>query len=825
MADSPTIGKAYIQILPTMKGTTDTILDGLKKPSETAGDEAGATAGTSFMDKLKSTVKKIAVTAGIGKILTESLNAGADLEQNIGGIQTMFKENANELQKLAQNAYKTAGVSANTYMEQVTSFSASLISSLGGDTKKAVSYANRIMTDMSDNANKYGTNIESIQNAYQGFAKQNYTMLDNLKLGFGGTKEEMQRLIKEASAMTDIQEELGVTVDETSLSFDNITSAISVYQKYLGITGTTAEEAESTFSGSLNMMKSAWENFLSALMMDGKEGINIEDYISPLIESAETFLIDNLLPALGRVASAVLKAIPDFIVTITDAIVTSTDELLSQTSDTDFTSSATSFMTSLGEAIIYAIPKLITCASEILASLCDALVQAIDAMDAEEASGWANAFISKSVDGISSNGGTVVKAAGKVTSAFSGALVTANKEAFAGESASPLSALIMGWIDYKLIAKITAFASKIGGAFSNVGEAISGATAWIGESGIGTSISTFFSGAVDTVGGAVASLGSFAAPLALTVGSVVAALFVDSQTMNDGTPIGDWLGEVGQKCQEFSLSMDSLMKSTIFSGEWWTTMVNDLITLLTSFPSMISEMLWNQCSPEMQSFLQNISDGLNYFFSGQLINDLWTWISTGADNIKNNISTWWNNNIQPFISKVQTFVDSVVEKIRPFGDKVKTFLQDPVESIKNKIEGFVNDIKGFFSNFSFSIPHISLPHFSISPKNWSIGQLAKGKIPNISVSWYAKAMNEPYMLRDATLFGAGEAGDEVVYGHAQLMSDIRSAVAENSGSENNFNNNVTITVVQRESEDIHELAQRIKDEFTSINSRDLAAIG
>ncbi len=824
MADSPTIGKAYIQILPTMKGTTDNILDGLKKPAETAGDEAGSKAGSSFMDKLKSTVKKIAVTAGIGKILSDSLNAGADLEQNIGGIQTMFKENANELQKLAQNAYKTAGVSANTYMEQVTSFSASLISSLGGDTKKAVSYANRVMTDMSDNANKFGTDITSIQNAYQGFAKQNYTMLDNLKLGFGGTKEEMQRLIKEASAMTDIQEELGVTVDETSLSFDNITSAISVYQKYLGITGTTAEEAESTFSGSLNMMKAAWENFLSALMMDGKEGINIEDYISPLIESAETFLIDNLLPALGRVASAVIKAVPDFIVTITDAIVSSTDELLSQTNDTDFTSSASSFMTSLGEAIIYAIPKLVTCASEILASLCDALVKAIDAMDAEEASGWANDFVSKSVEGISSNSGTVVKAAGKVTGALSGALVSANKEAFTGKNASPFSALIVGWLDYKIIAKIVAFGSKIGSAFSSIGEAVSGTMGWIAESGIGTSISTFFSGVVEAVGGAVASLGSFAAPLALTVGSVVAALFVDSQTMNDGTPIGDWLGEVGQKCQEFSLSMDALLKSTIFSGDWWSSMVNDLLTLLTSFPSMIGEIIWNSCSPELQAFLQKIWDALSYFFTGRMFTDLATWIGTGLGNIGTNISTWWNNNIQPFITKVSNFINAVVDKIRPFGNSVKTFLQDPVGKVKDKIKGFIDSIKSFF-NFSVSWPHISLPHFSISPAGWSIGKLLKGVKPNISVSWYAKAMNEPYMLQNATLFGAGEAGDEVVYGHSQLMSDIRSAVAENAGSENNFNNNVTITVVQRETENVYELAQRIKEELTSINAREIVSLG
>lgn len=197
--------------------------------------------------------------------LTSIVSATADIEQSIGGVETIFKDSASTVIANAKQAFATVGISANEYMEQVTSFSASLLQSLGGDTAKAASYADRAMKDMADNANKFGTDIGSIQNAYQGFAKQNYTMLDNLKLGYGGTKEEMQRLIADASKMTDVQEQLGVTVDGTSMSFGNIVNAISVTQASMGIMGTTAKEASTTIWGSFNKMKAAITDYQTAL--------------------------------------------------------------------------------------------------------------------------------------------------------------------------------------------------------------------------------------------------------------------------------------------------------------------------------------------------------------------------------------------------------------------------------------------------------------------------------------------------------------------------------------------------------------------------------
>lgn len=225
-------------------------------------------------------------TAPIVAGLTSIVSATADIEQSIGGVETLFKDSANQVVMNATQAFATVGVSSNEYMEQVTSFSASLLQSLGGDTAKAASYADRAMTDMSDNANKFGTDIENVQNAYQGFAKANYTMLDNLKLGYGGTKEEMQRLISDASKMKDVQEELGVTVDAGSMSFGNIVNAISVMQKSLGVTGTTAKEASSTVWGSFNQMKASAIDFAASL---GQEDAAVEVTFDNMYQSAMTF--------------------------------------------------------------------------------------------------------------------------------------------------------------------------------------------------------------------------------------------------------------------------------------------------------------------------------------------------------------------------------------------------------------------------------------------------------------------------------------------------------------------------------------------------------
>lgn len=294
------LGQAYVQIMPSAKGIKGSIQGQLSGEATAAGDSAGSLLGGSLVAKLAGIIAAAKIGELITKGISASISEGANLQQSLGGIETLFKGSADKVKKYANEAYKTSGLSANDYMENVTSFSASLLQSLGGDTSKAADVANTAMVDMSDNANKMGTNIGDIQNAYQGFAKQNYTMLDNLKLGYGGTKEEMQRLLDDASKLS------GVKYDMSNLN--DVYSAIHVVQQELDITGTTAKEAASTFSGSFASMKSSWSNVLGGLSL----GQDIKPALNALAETTSTFLFGNLIPMVTNVIKGLPGAITTF---------------------------------------------------------------------------------------------------------------------------------------------------------------------------------------------------------------------------------------------------------------------------------------------------------------------------------------------------------------------------------------------------------------------------------------------------------------------------------------------------------------------------------
>ncbi|MBL6440006.1 hypothetical protein JNE33_05700 [Streptococcus suis] len=265
-----------------------------------------------------------ALGGAVKSVFSSAIDEGAKLQQSLGGIDTLFKNSADTVKNYASNAYKTAGLSANEYMENVTSFSASLISSLGGDTAAAAELANRAMTDMSDNANKMGTDMQAITGTYQSLARGNYAMLDNLKLGYGGTKAEMERLIKDASSYKDIQDELGISVEEGNMSFANMVKAISVVQKKLDITGTTMKEASTTFSGSLSMMKGAFNDFLGNLTTGG----DITKPLQALAESASTFFFGNFIPMIANVFKGLPTALSTFIASAKPALVNGLKGLL-----------------------------------------------------------------------------------------------------------------------------------------------------------------------------------------------------------------------------------------------------------------------------------------------------------------------------------------------------------------------------------------------------------------------------------------------------------------------------------------------------------------
>ena len=296
-------------------------------------------------------------TGSVALIKTVSSSYG-ELQQSIGGVETLFGKSAKKVIENANNAFRTAGMSANDYMQQVTSFSASLLQSLGGDTAKACDVADRAMIDMADNANKMGTSMESITNAYQGFAKQNYTMLDNLKLGYGGTKGEMQRLIKDASKMTDVQKELGVTVDGSSMSFSNIINAISVMQKQLGIAGTTTKEAGATIEGSFNSLSASWQNFLAGL---GNPDADMKVLVGNLA-SGLSGAINNVIPIIDNMV-AVLP-------TVVDAILNSIGQMLPTLINT-----FTELITKVIDAVVKLLPQFIPLAVDCILTVAQALIQ------------------------------------------------------------------------------------------------------------------------------------------------------------------------------------------------------------------------------------------------------------------------------------------------------------------------------------------------------------------------------------------------------------------------------------------------------------------
>lgn len=282
-----------------LKEAANVNFEKLKNGLNSVGNALGNAAKKAAGFAIKGTA---AAAAAIGALVTSSVKAYADTEQLIGGVETLFKGSADAVLSNANNAFKAAGLSANEYMDTVTSFSASLISSLNGDTERAAALSNQALVDMSDNANKMGTDMVSIQNAYQGFAKQNYTMLDNLKLGYGGTQEEMKRLLKDASALKKAQ---GKTVNYSISKFADIVEAIHTVQENMDITGTTMKEAESTISGSLNMLKASWKDTLSSLVSgDG----DFDRCIDNLIYSAERFG-GNVIPAIEKALGGVGKLI------------------------------------------------------------------------------------------------------------------------------------------------------------------------------------------------------------------------------------------------------------------------------------------------------------------------------------------------------------------------------------------------------------------------------------------------------------------------------------------------------------------------------------
>lgn len=329
---------------------------------DTKLDNGGFKSGLSKLGSVASSALK-GVTVAIGTVatafaglVTASVTARGEIEQQIGGVETLFKNSADKVIKNAENAYKTAGMSASDYMQTVTSFSASLLQSLGGDTEKAADVADMALTDMSDNANKFGTSMEAIQNAYQGFAKQNYTMLDNLKLGYGGTKTEMERLLADAQKLT------GVKYNISNLS--DVYNAIHTIQEELGVTGTTAKEASSTLQGSFASMKASWSNFLSGA-----------GDLSQVVESA-TDVVGNVVRIVNEAIPSIITGIKESLPALLELGATILNELITGiiTYLPTLMESAGQILDSLIQGILNVLPDLIPVALQVIQQLITGII-------------------------------------------------------------------------------------------------------------------------------------------------------------------------------------------------------------------------------------------------------------------------------------------------------------------------------------------------------------------------------------------------------------------------------------------------------------------
>jgi hypothetical protein len=334
-----------------------------------------------------------AASAAIVGLTKSAVENYAEYEQLVGGVDTLFKNASQKVQGYAAEAYKTAGMSANDYMENATAFSATLINALGGDTEKAAEYANRAMISMSDNANKMGNNIDSIVLTYQSLSRGNFAMLDNLKLGYGGTQKELERLIKDASTYTDIQEKMGITVDSSSKSFDNIVNAIAVVQGKLGIAGATSAEAATTIEGSVNSMKAAWQNLLTGIADNNADfDVLITNFVDsvgtvaknilPRVEVALTGvgdLIDTLFPTIIDKIPAIIESVLPKLATSAIDIVNSLVSGISGNQDV-IISTALLVVKTLINGILGALPLLATAAMSLVAALATGLSENLDGL-------------------------------------------------------------------------------------------------------------------------------------------------------------------------------------------------------------------------------------------------------------------------------------------------------------------------------------------------------------------------------------------------------------------------------------------------------------
>lgn len=662
------LGKAYVQIMPSAKGISGMISKELDGEVKSAGQSAG--------NSLISTIKNAILAAGIGKLFATSLFEGGKLQQSLGGVETLFKNNAETVKQYANEAYKTTGLSANAYMENVTGFSASLLQSLGGDTAKAAKIANMAMVDMADNSNKMGTSMEMIQNAYQGFAKQNYTMLDNLKLGYGGTKKEMERLLADAQKLT------GVKYDINNLA--DVYEAIHVIQKELDITGTTAKEAATTLQGSFASMKASFLNLLGKLSL----GQDIKPSLEALAKTTTTFLVGNFLPMVGNI----LKGLPTLIIGA-------------------FSGLAEQLKGILGEKVVAKIQTYLKQVSGAVESFIGVITgslskeKGIDLMKTlgiKESTAKTIVNIANNIRTAFLNIWQAIKNVGSIVGEFIGDLLGINGTESSVSSLGKAFEVLSGAIKIvsEWIKNFTGFLRENTFVSSLVKSALAGLLAgFIALKVIGT-VKSMITGFVTAINLAKTAMIAFNTTLltnpftAIIVGitAVIAALTWFFTKTETGKQIWqgfvDFLKQAWQGVSEFFTGLWTSISEAAAIG--WELIKTTIMAIVQPFIEFFTT-LWNG----LKDTLSQIWEGIKTIF-WTVINSIIEFATTTFEEFKRFLSTLWEN-IKTAVEIAWNNIKSTVEGI------IKGIVEDADrawERLKRSVSDAIDKVKGFFNSLS-----------------------------------------------------------------------------------------------------------------------------
>lgn len=768
-----------------------------------------------------------AAAVAVGGLVGKSVQSYADYEQLVGGVETLFgaggqsieeyaksvgksvDEASAEYEKLmsaqgkvleyANKAYADAGMSANEYMETVTGFSASLIQSVGGDTEKAAEKANQALIDMSDNANKMGSNMEDIKNAYSGFAKQNYTMLDNLKLGYGGTQEEMKRLLADAQAISGVKYDIS--------SYADVVDAIHVIQTEMGIAGTTANEAATTISGSLGMMKPSWANVVTAIASDE---LPFDQYLNDFITSVDTFgkniiprieiALEGAVKLIEKLAPLIINALPGLISTLLPALIQAATSLVQS-----FAGALPGIVSSLNQVL----PQLVSGIHDILYAVIFSLgdiVSSLTPMIPEIATSLIDLAI-----------GVIVMLAQELPSiiepilAILPELLTKLSDALIGSSYTLLEFLPAAIND--LISLLPTYLPVILDAIIGVVGAITSNLPGILE---------------ELVNSAVMLIGTISEQLPIILPMLTDAFILLVTMLTEQLPViipmlidaaitvtNALILALPDIILALADAMPGILQAVwdaivmVFENlpAWIMQLLEGLMLIIGNLWGAIGEMLgidteamWATITSiweAIKGFIVSAAEAIKGFISGAW-NAIKSTTSSIWNGIKSTISGVWEgikSTVSNVVNSVKSTISSVWNTIKSttttIWNGVKTAITTPIETAKNTIKNIVDTIKGFFSGMKLEFPKIKMPHFSISPSGWKIGDLLDGSIPKLGIEWYAKAMNEPQIMTSPTVFGynpatrklkgGGEAGSEVVSGTNTLMNMISQAVASQNG--------------------------------------------